>query len=766
MGGDVDTPQEFADGLRELVDRSGYSVRDLAKKTALSKSTVQDALRGQHFPRLDTVVKIVGVCGGDDGQWRATWARAQQHVRRRKQKIDSSTGGRKEWRQPPPRHLPATVGNFVGRTGELDILTRQLDRSRQEANSVVITAIGGTAGVGKTALVVSWGNRTSDRFPHGQLYVDLHGYGLDAPRRPGDAVAVFLGALGVPAVRVPGDEDERAALYRSLLADREMLVVLDNAASAEQVRPLLPGSPGCVVVVTSRGELPGLVAGNGALQIVLDRLPLEEAVELLRRILGDRVDAEPAAAAEIAGRCAYLPLALRVAAQRALSSPDLTLTEVADQLATTQDRLDLLATPDNDRSMNVRVVFSWSYDALPADAARMFRLLGLHAGQEIGIHAAAALADVTTAEATRLLDVLTGAHLAERTGESRYRFHDLLRDYAADQAVAEEAVVDRAGAVRRVLDMYLHAADAADRAFSPSRLRVPLDPSPRELPAFESYQQALDWFELERANLTAATRQAVDFGFDDVAWRIPVAMTVYCYVRKPWDDWITSHEIGLAAARRSREPFGEAAILTGLGAVTYELRKYEEAVGHLEQARIRWQELGHQWGEAITLNILGSAHRDLRQFEQAVTWFRAALDIWPQIDEVWGKGVTLHNLGTTYRELGDAAEAIDWLHQSIEVRRAMPDRYGEAWAIHDLGVVHVDLSRFAEAVTFFDRALTIRREIGDRHGAAQSLFEMGKALVETGDAEGAREQLRGALAVFEDLRDPRAGEVESFLRDA
>ncbi|MFL6120747.1 ATP-binding protein [Actinophytocola sp.] len=766
--GDADTPQEFADRLRQLADRSGYSVRDLARKTVLSKSTVQDALTGQHFPRLDTVVKIVDVCGGDEEGWRAAWVevnRAQQHARRRRQKSDNAADGRKEWRQPPPRQLPATVGDFVGRGGELDILTRQLNRSRGEAGAVVITAIGGTAGVGKTALVVSWGNRMRQRFPDGQLYVNLHGYGPDEPRRSGDAVALVLGALGVPAARVPGDEDERAALYRSLLADRKMLVVLDNAVSAEQVRPLLPGSPGCVVVVTSRRELPGLVAGNGALQVVLDRLPTEEAVELLGRILGqDRVHAEPAAAVDIARRCAYLPLALRVAAQRALSSPELSLSEVAGQLASTRDRLDLLATPDNDRSMNVRVVFSWSYDALPADAARLFRLLGLHAGPDFGIHAAAALAGVGTAEATRLLDVLTGAHLAERGADGRYRLHDLLRDYAAGQVAENEAAEDGAAAVRRVLEMYLHAADAADRAFSPSRLRVPLDPTACELPAVDSYQQALDWFELERANLTAATRQAAEAGYDDVAWRIPVAMTVYCYVRKPWDDWITTHEIGLAAAERGREPFGEAAILTGLGAVNYELRQYRAAVAHLERACARWRELGHEWGEAIALNILGSAHRDLRQFEQAVTWFRAALDIWARIDEVWGKGVTLHNLGTTYRELGDADQAIDWLRRSIEVRRAMPDRYGEAWAIHDLGVVHLDLDQLAAAVTHFDQALTIRREIGDRHGEAQSLYEMGKAMRENGDDERGEERLREAFAIFEDLHDPRAGEVQAHLR--
>ncbi|HEX6354040.1 tetratricopeptide repeat protein [Actinophytocola sp.] len=760
---DVESPQQFADRLRELVNASGYSLRDLARKTRLSKSGVHDALDGEHFPSLEKVVKIVRVCAGDEKWWREKWAEVNAARRNKRAPAESTEPG---WRRPPPRQLPATVADFVGRADEFEILTEQLKRSPHHRSPVVITSIEGTAGVGKTALAVWWGSRMTDRFPHGQLYVDLRGYGPGQPRRSGDAVAAFLGALGVPAAQVPGDEDERTALYRSLLAGKKTLVVLDNAASAEQVRPLLPGPSSCLVIVTSRDELPGLVASNGAQQIVLDRLAAPDAVELLRRIIGrDRVDAEPEAADEIARRCAYLPLALRVAAQRALSSQHLTLTEITSQLATAHDRLDLLATPDNDRTMNVRVVFSWSYQALPTGAARLFRLLGLHAGPEIGIPAAAALADITTTEAAELLEIISGAHLLDRVGEDRYRFHDLLHDYAAEQAVEDETAQDRAEAVLRVLETYLHAADAADKAFTPTRLRVPLDPSPRvrEVPVFDTYAQAMEWFDLERTNLAAATRQAADAGNDDVAWKIPAAMSVYCYVRKPWEEWLTSHEIGLAAARRGHAPLGEAALLSGLGAASYELREHRAAVEHLEQAVALWRDLDHLWGEAIALNILGSAHRDLRQFEQAITCFQRALAIWPMIDQIWGKGVTLHNLGTTYRELGEFEQAVDWLSQSIEVRRAMPDRYGEGWALHDLGVVQTDLARFTDAITYFDQALTIRREIGDRHGEAQTHYELGKAAHATGDSTVAEEHLHDALTIFDDLHDPRAHEVKDWL---
>jgi tetratricopeptide (TPR) repeat protein len=758
---DGELNRQFTERLRKLTNRSGFSVRDLEKVTKLGKSTVHNALQGRHFPRLDTVVKIVDACGGDAEWWRGEWAEANE-ARRKTQ--DPSEN---QWQQPPPRQLPATVADFVGRSGELDILAEQLAKAMHGPSIVVITSIAGTAGVGKTALALSWGHQVSDQFSDGQLYVDLRGHGPSQPRYPGDALAQLLSTLGVPAERVPGDEDERAGLYRSLLAGKKMLVVLDNAASPDQVRPLLPGSPGCLVIVTSRSELPGLVAGNGARQIILDRLAPEEAVELLRLIVGRaRVDAEPDAAAEIARRCALLPLALRVAAGRALASSHQPLTEIADQLA--QHRLDLLTTSDNDQSMNVRAVFSWSYQALPTGPARLFRLLGLHTGPEINIPTAAALVEIPGPDAEELLEVLAGAHLLERTGESRYRFHDLLRDYAAEQAAADETEPEREAAVHRMLEMYLHTADAADRTLTPNRLRAPIDrpQTSSDLPTFTTYEQALAWFDLEHANLTAAASLAAVSGQHDIAWKIPATMSVYCYIRKPWTDWITSHEVGLTAARHCQEPFGEAAMLTGLGAARYELRQYQQAVNHLQLAHKLWRDIELLWGEAITLNILGSAHRDLRQFEQAITCFQRALDIWPEIEPTWGKGVTLHNLGTTYRDLGQTTKAISWLHEAITVRRTMPDQYGEAWALHDLGTIHAKLHEFDKAVDCLDQALTIRHEIGDRHGEAQTRYELGKTMRATGNPETATAHLRQALAIFDDLHDPRARDVKAYMENA
>jgi tetratricopeptide (TPR) repeat protein/lambda repressor-like predicted transcriptional regulator len=747
----------FAAALDDLVNGSGHSLRTLGKKTGLAKSTIADALRGKHFPRLETVLKIVAACAGDETWWRAEWARVNVAP------VDGERGKSAVpgWRHPVPRQLPA-VADLVGRTRELAALTDQLDNADAGAGPVSITAISGMAGVGKTALALWWGAQVRERFPDGQLYLDLQGYGPGEPRQPDAALALALGSLGVPNAQIPGEEDERATLYRSLLADKKVLVVLDNAVSAEQVRPLVPASPGCVVVVTSRKELPSLVAGHGARRLPLDRLTEAEAVDLLGRVVGqDNTAAESGAAVEIARRCGCLPLALRVAG--AHSAAGLSLAEIAEQLASA--RLDLLATADDDRTTNVRSVFSWSYHALPAEEARMFRLLGLHTGPDISVAAAAALAGLTTSAAARLLDGLTAANLVERTGKDRYRCHDLLHDYAREQAAADETAEDRDAAVRRVLDLYLHGADAADRVLSPHRLRAPVDPRDPGVPplAFAGYDEALAWFDDERANLTAAARQAVAAGLPGTAWKIASAMSVYCFVRKPWPEWLASHETGLAAALRAGDPFGEAALRTGLGAAEYDRKRYEHAVDHLVRAQALWQRLDNLWGEAIAVNIMGSAYRDLGRYPDAVRCFRRALDIWPTIDAVWGKGVTLHNLGTTYRELGQPDDAVTWLTDSIAVRRELPDRYGEAWARHDLGVVHGECGRPGEAAAELRRALAIRHEIGDRHGAAQTLLELATLAQETGEPGTAAEHLRAALTIFTDLHDPRAEEVRARL---
>jgi DNA-binding SARP family transcriptional activator len=410
-----------------------------------------------------------------------------------------------------PRQLPPDVSHFTGRAAELDRLDALLGTSGTGMPAtVVITAINGTPGVGKTSLAIRWAHQMASRFPDGQLYASLRGHAAVGPADPLNVLARFLRDLGIAPGRIPGDLDEAAALYRSLLDGRRVLIVLDNAASSGQVRPLLPGAPDCAVIVTSRSRLPGLGARDGAAQVTLAPFLPDEAAMLLRRILGaQRADAEPSAVAAIATKCAFLPLALRIAAERAIARPRQTLAALAAQLAAARDRLDVLAA-DDDPATSVRTVFSWSYQALPAGTARMFRLLGLHPGPDIAIPAAAALAATGTAEAQRLLEALVGVHLLEEATAGRYRFHDLLRAYAAERAATDESPADRAAAHRRVLTWYLHTADTAGGLLAPGRRRVPLDPpSPQCRPlALTGYEQALEWCDAEHAGVVACVRSA------------------------------------------------------------------------------------------------------------------------------------------------------------------------------------------------------------------------------------------------------------------
>ncbi|WP_158884540.1 ATP-binding protein [Amycolatopsis anabasis] len=413
-----------------------------------------------------------------------------------------------------PHQLPADVRGFTGRSGYLEKLDALIPEAENHGDrAVVISAIAGTAGVGKTALAVHWAHRVRDRFPDGQLYTNLCGYDhAGVPADPDAVLENFLHALDVPAEKVPGDLAAKQCLYRSVLAGRRMLIVLDNACSAEQIRPLLPGEGTCLVVVTSRNRLSGLVAREGAERVTLDVLPLAEAVELLRSILGSDRD-RTAILESLAELCVRLPLALRIVAERAATSA-VPLTELVAELTDERSRLDAL-TPDGDEDTTaVRAVFSWSYRALPPPDARVFRLLGLHPGPDLGLHAAAALAGVSQAETRRRLDRLVGAHMLERHGR-RFRFHDLLRVYAAERAHEDETATERDAARRRMLDWYLHTASAATTAVGhDSQLRLePVSPGITPL-TFDTPGQVATWYAAEYRNLEATWRYLVN-----QAWR-------------------------------------------------------------------------------------------------------------------------------------------------------------------------------------------------------------------------------------------------------
>ncbi|MEU4744361.1 NB-ARC domain-containing protein, partial [Actinosynnema sp. NPDC023658] len=440
-----------------------------------------------------------------------------------------------------PRQLPGAFPYFVGREPELARLTGVLDDAAENGATLVISAISGTAGVGKTTLAVHWAHQAAKRFPDGQLYVNLRGFDpTGVPMPPAEAIRGFLDAFQVPPERIPTGFDALLGLYRSTLAGRRVLLILDNARSSEQVRPLLPGHPTCLTLITSRDRLTGLIARDGARPMTLKVMEDDEAVELLRRRLGaHRVEAEPRAVQQLIRLCARLPLALALVAARAMTQEDLALATLAEELRDERRRFDALDAGDSQDG--ARAVFSWSYRALTPDAAALFRLLGLHPGTTVSAPAAAALVGVRPSEVRAPLAELVRAHLLERLGSGRYQSHDLLRSYAAELAADEEPAVSRRAAVRRMLDFYLRTCSAADRRIAPQRERIALQQPTEDvepLPVVDE-QEALDWFAAERATLPVVIDHAVHHGLDTYAWQLAWTLATYLERQGHWQDWVS-----------------------------------------------------------------------------------------------------------------------------------------------------------------------------------------------------------------------------------
>jgi len=664
-----------------------------------------------------------------------------------------------------PRQLPPDVTNFTGRHTDLARLDDLLGRATTgHPQSVVISAVAGPAGGGKTALAVHWAHRARGRFPDGDLYVNLRGYAPGPSLTPLQVLEGFLRALDVPPRRIPPELEARTGLFRTLLDGRRLLVVLDNANSADQVRPLLPGSPGCLVVITSRSQLSGLVARDGARRMTLDMLPPHEAITLLRLVIGaDRVGAEPEAAAELARRCVYLPLALRIAAEHAAARPQARLAD----LGAGHDRLDELATPDDDETTAVREVFSWSYRALTPQVARAFRLLGLHTGPGISIPAAAALTGTATTQARRLLNMLTGVHLLEQVPPDHYRFHDLLRDYAAERAHADEPEDGRTHAINRVLTWYLRVAEAtshwlyANHAHEGDGEGQPWLPVP-----YADRAQALEWYEMELANLVAATRLAAVTGEDEIAWRLPVALRNFFQLRMPFADWITTYEIALAAAQRLKDGSGKAAVLGGLGGAYHYLGRREEAIDHHRQALAIHREIGSQEGQAKDLVNLGGTHADLEQFDEATDCLQRALTISRATLGRNCEGHALESLGAIFQSLGRYEEAVDYLQQAVGIFRETGRFYGEGVALTHLAETYLALQRFDETIDYCQQSMVVQRKLGDRHGESETLRIYAAVSVATGHLAEAHQSWRRALAILEDLNHPDASKVRARLAAA
>ena len=649
--------------------------------------------------------------------------------------------------RPVPRQLPADVAGFTGREEQL----AWLDERAREGGVVVVT---GTAGVGKTSVVVRWAHSHLDDFPDGQLYVDLHGSSPRAPVTSGEALTGFLHSLHVHPETIPVADEDKAALYRSLTHGRRLLVVVDNAADAEQVRPLLPAVG--TVLVTSRNRLAGLVVRDGAVRLGLDVLPAVECLALLRATAGaDRVDADPDGAARLAEQCAYLPLALRVAAERVAADPFTTLADLTAELAAEEDRLDLLSA-EGDPSSAVRAVFSWSYRSLSDETAAAFRALGLHPTPEFSLCAVTALLDATPGRARRLAEALATAHLVQRTARDRYRLHDLLRVYAVELAADDPG---RAAAIRRVLAWYLYAADAADRVLLPLHRRLPLPDDRMVREQFTDRAAAMRWCEAERVNLVAAVRLAADSGEHAIAARLPVALCSFFDLRKYWLDWATTFEIGRESARATGDRPAEAHLLYGLGTVHFELRQDDDAAARYREALELSRGIGDGWGVGAALAGRAYLHRRHKRLSAALDDLRESLAVREHIGDERGVAITLNRLGSVYRDLGLPDESLAHLTGSLEVRRRIGDRHGQGYVFHSLAVTYEYLDQPDRAVAHYRQAVQAHHEVGNVLGEAKGLDCFAKLLHRTGDVSAAGDAWRRSIELHDLIGSPETASV-------
>jgi DNA-binding SARP family transcriptional activator/Tfp pilus assembly protein PilF len=662
-----------------------------------------------------------------------------------------------------PRELPAPVTGFAGRAAELEALTGLLERSADSMPpAVVISAIGGTAGVGKTALAVQWAHQAADRFPDGQLYVNLRGYDPDRPMPAADALAGFLRALGVGGQDIPPEEDERAARYRSLLAGKKLLVVLDNAGSVEQVRPLLPGSPSCAVVVTSRDALAGLVARHGAARLELDLLPPADAVGLLRALIGRRADEDPGAAETLAGQCCRLPLALRVAAELAAARPDMPLAGLVAELAGQQRRLDVLDV-GGDPHTAVRAVFSWSYRHLDPAAARAFRLAGLHPGADFDPYAAAALTRTTLEQARTALDALTRAHLIHPAGTARYGMHDLLRAYARELSDAGDGGEEQDAALTRLFDHYLHTASVAmDTLYPAERHRRPRVARPTSpAPPVTQPAAARAWLGAERATLVAVAVHAAAHGWPAHATRLSDTLFRYLDQGGHYPEALTLHSHARAVAQRISDRAAEAMALNYLGAVHLKQSRNQQAADQLEQALALFRQVGDRTAQARVLNNLGIILCDQGRYREAIGLRRQALAIYLETGDRFGAAIALDNIGDSEERQGRYDLAARHCRQALAIAMEIGATHAECASLVNLGTVGLRQGRYQQAAGHLHRALALSRETGKRDAEAEALARTGDLCLRQERPEEATRHLREALALYREIGIP-SGEADAL----
>ncbi|HZM78799.1 MAG TPA: BTAD domain-containing putative transcriptional regulator [Candidatus Limnocylindrales bacterium] len=655
-----------------------------------------------------------------------------------------------------PAQLPATVGHFTGRTEALS----KLDALGQPGSEHRFAVISGQAGIGKTALAVAWAHRVASRFTAGQLVIDLRGHDPDSALSPAQALGHLLQGLGVSANRIPVQLEDLVTLYRSLTSGKPILVVLDNAGSVDQVLPLVPSTDTGFLLITSRQRLSALAAYHAMTFIPLDALATADAKTLLGRVAGaDRVEREPRAVAAIAELCGGLPLALRIAAARLVAEPDRSIGQLADDL-TAGNTLDELSVPGDTRS--VRTVFSGAYRALPPETAKLFRRLGWHPGSTFDAHVAAAIAGLDPAQARAGLASLAAEHLIVPSGD-RYRFHDLLRLYAAECTRRDEPETAHEQIVARLLDWYLAMAHAANQVIGPARNRVTPTPVhvPAQLPFGGKHDEILSYLDGEHGNMMPIVRYAAEHGHDVAAWQLTYLLTGFFEYRGYWAERLELCRLGLAAAERLGDGFAAGLMLSTLGVACVELHRFHDALEHLRLAFERMESVGDKRGQGVALNNMAVACIGLRRYAGAVDAAGQALVLHRAQNHTVGTALALNNLGYSYAELGRFDVALPHLAEALTISRRLRNPRLEAGVLNTLGEVHLDAGDPQAALDSLTEALSARRAIGDRRNEAETLNLLGLTHLKLGDPGAALDCLSEAVVISGDVGDQH---LEALVR--
>ena len=745
----AEPPVTFAGLLRTLRAGAQLTQEELAEASGVRPRSISDLERGVAMtPQRDTIRRLADALG------LTGLVRAQFEAVARGREAPAAAEAAGTSVAAATRTLPRDIASFTGRQQELQELVTATAGAAQPGGVVSIHAIGGMAGIGKTAFAVHAAHTLADRFPGGQIFLPLHGHTPgQQPVDPFDALASLLLTAGVPAGQVPPGLEARMALWRDRLAERQLLLVLDDAASSEQVLPLLPGAGGSLVLVTSRRHLSAL---DDATAVSLDTLPAEEAAALLVRLAGrGGLRPDDPAVAELTRLCGYLPLAIGMVARQLHHHPAWSVARRAAELASARDRLELMAT----ENLSVAAAFDLSYADLTEDQQRLFRRLGLHPGTDIDGYAAAALDGTGLSAASQGLEALYDQYLIAEPTEGRYRMHDLIREHARALADRVDSGSDREQATERLLDYYQHTAARADALITRQTQPRPAAADgavPAVLPDLADREQALAWARAERANVLACLDHATATGQHARVTALTAGLTGLLRRDGPWADAITRHTAAVQAARHLNDRLGEANALNDLGDVRRLTGDYPAAAQDDEQALGIYRDLGDRLGQANALRALAMERRMTGEYPAAAQALERALRISLDLGDRQGQALALIFLGDVRRLTGEYPAAAQALEQALAIYRDLGERGSEAEALNERGTLHRVSGDLAQAQRCHQQALELARAIASSWDEAHALAGLGRCALAAGHATQAEILLRQALEIFQRIGSAEA----------